>query len=45
MLWINFLHLYQPANADDHTIKENVVVIREPSLIVIIMYQKLQQMD
>lgn len=22
MLWINFLHLYQPANADDHTIKE-----------------------
>ncbi len=22
MLWINFLHLYQPATADDHTIKE-----------------------
>lgn len=22
MLWINFLHIYQPATADDHTIKE-----------------------
>ena len=22
MLWINFLHLYQPANTDGHIIKE-----------------------